>query len=49
MSDPASNLDIDKFRKVAALIKGGATDGERAPAKARATLSSKKDGGDKPA
>ena len=32
----ASNFDIDKFRKVYALVSGGATDGERASAKARA-------------
>lgn len=33
----ASNLDIEKFRKVYALVTGGATDGERAAAKARAS------------
>ncbi len=31
-----SNLDIEKFRKVHALVSGGATAGERAAAKARA-------------
>ncbi|MGN7960532.1 winged helix-turn-helix domain-containing protein [Brucella sp. 22210] len=33
----ASNLDVEKFRKVYALVTGGATDGERAAAKARAS------------
>ncbi|MDH0125780.1 helix-turn-helix domain-containing protein [Brucella intermedia GD04153] len=32
----ASNLDIEKFRKVYALVTGGATEGERSAAKARA-------------
>ena len=36
MNTHAPNLDIDKFRKVAALMKAGATDGERSAAKARA-------------
>lgn len=35
------NLDIEKFRKVYALISGGATDGEKAAAKARATVMAK--------
>ncbi|WP_036566981.1 helix-turn-helix domain-containing protein [Brucella rhizosphaerae] len=33
----ASNLDIERFRKVYALVTGGATEGERAAAKARAS------------
>ncbi|MEJ5083285.1 helix-turn-helix domain-containing protein [Ochrobactrum sp. MYb379] len=33
----ASNLDIERFRKVYALVAGGATEGERAAAKARAS------------
>lgn len=33
----ASNLDIERFRKVHALVTGGATEGERAAAKARAS------------
>lgn len=33
----ASNLDIEKFRKVYALVTGGATEGERSAAKARAS------------
>ncbi|WP_413541924.1 hypothetical protein [Brucella sp. MAB-22] len=33
----ASNLDIDRFRKVYSLVAGGATEGERAAAKARAS------------
>lgn len=33
----ASNLDIERFRKVYALVNGGATEGERAAAKARAS------------
>ncbi|CAN7686289.1 helix-turn-helix domain-containing protein [Rhizobium sp. LjRoot30] len=36
MNVHAPNLDIEKFRKVAALMTAGATDGERAAAKARA-------------
>ncbi|MFK3665091.1 helix-turn-helix domain-containing protein [Ochrobactrum teleogrylli] len=38
------NLDIEKFRKVYALVSGGATDGERASAKARAEEIAKKAG-----
>lgn len=38
------NLDIDKFRKVHALVTGGATDGERKAAKARATAMAKSAG-----
>jgi len=37
-------LDIDKFRKVYALVSGGATDGERKAAKARAETIAKKAG-----
>ena len=33
----ASNLDIERFRKVYALVTGGATEGERTAAKARAS------------
>ncbi|MBB4093973.1 hypothetical protein GGQ79_002485 [Ochrobactrum pecoris] len=33
----ASNFDIERFRKVYALVTGGATEGERAAAKARAS------------
>lgn len=36
MNIHASNLDIEKFRKVYALVTGGATDGERVAAQARA-------------
>ncbi|MDG3578367.1 MULTISPECIES: winged helix-turn-helix domain-containing protein [Rhizobium] len=36
MTATAAKFDTDKFRKVAALITGGATEGERASAKARA-------------
>ena len=37
MTSATPKLDLERFRKVAALIKGGATDGERASAKDRAT------------
>ncbi|MGU3399171.1 helix-turn-helix domain-containing protein [Brucellaceae bacterium D45D] len=41
--DP-TNLDIEKFRKVHALVSGGATDGERKAAKARAEAIAKASG-----
>lgn len=37
----ASNLDIEKFRKVHALMNGGATEGERQAAKTRAAAMAK--------
>ncbi len=39
-----TNLDIDRFRKVYALVKDGATEGERAAAEARATEIAEKAG-----
>lgn len=42
--DAASNLDIERFRKVYALVTGGATEGERAAAKARAEAIAKNAG-----
>lgn len=38
MNVHASNLDIERFRKVYALVTGGATEGERAAAKAGMSL-----------
>lgn len=44
MNAQASNFDIERFRKVHALMTGGATEGERAAAKARAEAIAKKAG-----
>lgn len=44
MNMHASNLDIEKFRKVHALMTGGATEGERAAAKNRCEALAKKAG-----
>lgn len=44
MNAHASNLDIEKFRKVHRLMTGGATGGERAAAKARATAMARRAG-----
>lgn len=44
MNVHTSNLDIEKFRKVHALMKGGATEGERAAAKNRCSAMAKKAG-----
>ncbi|CDN96065.1 hypothetical protein [Agrobacterium tumefaciens] len=44
MTASASTLDIDKFRKVHALMTGGATDGERAAAKNRCEAIAKRAG-----
>lgn len=41
---PASNLDTEKFRKVHRLMTGGATDGERSAARARAEAMASKAG-----
>ena len=40
----ASKLDIERFRKVYALVTGGVTEGERAAAKARAAVMAAKAG-----
>ncbi len=44
MTATAANFDTEKFRKVAALMTGGATEGERAAAKARAEAMARRAG-----
>lgn len=44
MNAHASNLDIEKFRKVYALMAGGATEGEREAARARASAMAERAG-----
>jgi hypothetical protein len=44
MPAAASKLDIEKFRKVHALVGGGAAAGERAAARARAEAMAKSAG-----